>query len=333
MYSYKVDYRTNSADARNSAVIVCLLAMLALPVPVAYAAESPIPITPPGGTDTDQAFLPAPGAYGGFSVVPYNMNNHSYDSTGHVLPDAEGVKLDLRLYIPVFLYVYPFKIFGGSVGSTFVQPVETDDYSVAERFNRDAAGFGDAYTDLFYWTKNVGLVGATPTPASISYGLSVAAGLALIIPDGNYNKNYPINIGNNTWVLDPNVAATYNSGPSWFGDNSQISARAFYGVPFRNSATDYLTGNIFDVDWSLTESFSSLRFGLAGFYQTQITDDSAPGRILVDGNKFSELALGPIVQYFFPRSSVFIKVKYGDTVYHKNFTDEQFLTATIGFKF
>ena len=145
----------------------------------------------------------------------------------------------------------------------------------------------------------------------------------------------PITDSGNALVYDPNVALTYNTGPRLaIQDNTQLSLRAFYAVPQQNPATRYTSGNILDVDWSVTEQFGLFRAGVAGYYQTQITADHAPGGLmLADGNRFTDAGAGPVFEYIFPRAGVFVKAKYQYTFIHRNYVDEQELVLSTGFTF
>ena len=329
--------RACNAEPRSIAVIAacCLMAFTASTPRPALSAESIVPVTPPGSTDVDQAFLPPPGLYGGLVTLPFNQNSSAFDSKGHAVPAAYNAHISLQLYVPLLLYVYPFKLFGGSLGSSFVQPFEHLSYSLGYSPHVSQFGTADAYSDIFYWTKNVGLLGATPGPMPLSYGLSVAGGFALIIPDGGYTTKRALNLGSNAWVLDPNVALTYNTGSKLsFGDNTQLSTRLFYGIPQKNPATHYTSGNIMDVDWSATQQFGALRLGVAGYYQKQLTDDqTGTGVHLPNGNRFTAAGIGPVVEYFIPKWNMFLKAKYTNTFYHKNYVDEQFLVLSAAFKF
>lgn len=302
----------------------------------AYAAESVVPITPPGATDVDQAFLPpAPGFYGGISILPINQNSRAYDSSGNPVPNERNIKLSDPVYAAALVYVYPFTLLGGHLASSWVQPFEHLSYSIGGVSQPAQTGLGNAYSDVVYWTKNLGLAGATPGHLPISYGLSVAAGLAAVVPVGSYNRQNALNLGSDFWTLVPNIAFTYNTGERCsFGDNTQVSTRIFYGIPFENRQTHYTSGNIFDIDWSVTEQFGNLRIGAAGFYQAQVTDDmAADGVSPPGGNRFHQAAAGPVIQYFVPSLGMYVKAKYVYTFYHKNYVNEQLLALTVAFKF
>ncbi|WP_185642786.1 transporter [Burkholderia sp. Bp9140] len=302
----------------------------------ADAAESVVPITQPGSTDTDQAFLPpVSGFYGGVTILPINRNSRNYDSEGNPAPSERNIKLSVPVYAAALVYVYPFTLFGGHLASSWVQPFEHISYSIGGENQTAQTGLGNAYSDVVFWTKSLGLAGATPGHLPISYGLSVAAGLAAIVPDGSYNRQNALNLGSDFWTLVPNIAITYNTGERWsFGDNTQVSTRIFYGIPFENRQTHYTSGNIFDLDWSVTEQFGNLRIGAAGFYQAQVTDDTTGDGVPVPGgNRFHQAAAGPVIQYFVPSLRMYVKAKYVYTFYHKNFVNQQLLALTVAFKF
>lgn len=67
------------ASKLRAGCLALLTLSLLLPAKASRAAESVLPITPPGSTDTDQAVLPPPGLYGAFVNSPYNSVSHGYD--------------------------------------------------------------------------------------------------------------------------------------------------------------------------------------------------------------------------------------------------------------
>ena len=139
----------------------------------ARAAETVLPVTPPGATDIDQALLPpAPGLYGGMVLIPFSNNSNTYDTSGNALPPARSIHLDIELVVPALLYVYPFKLFGGTMATSFIQPLLFQHTSIGTAYSETQNGLGDAYSDVLDWTKNVGLLGATPGRIPLPYGLN-----------------------------------------------------------------------------------------------------------------------------------------------------------------
>jgi hypothetical protein len=242
------------------------------------------------------------------------------------------------------LYVYPWQVFGGSIStslqlsywSLFIGP------NAPPAHYGHAIGLGDVYSDAFYWSKNIGLFGATPGESKhIPYGLTVAGGFAFKAPTGEYDANAPFSVGSNLWILTPNVALTYNTGPSWsLGDSTQLSARLFNSFPLRNSATRYQSGNVVDVDWSISQIFGAWQVGVAGYYAYQYTNDvgtnlvsglKCPGPACIDGNRNGQAAIGPVLQYDFP-NGVVVKAKYSANYWSKNIDTTHYFTLQIGMK-
>jgi hypothetical protein len=318
---------------RSVALTAALATFIALP---AIAEESPIPITPAGGTDLSQAILPPkPGLYGSLIAIPYNENFHIYGYNEKPVPPQSNLTLQIPLTAAAFLYEYPFQIWGGRVASSVVVSFWDLNYQFAGgAIQGHEMGLADTYSDLIYWSKNVGLFGVVPGNLALPYGLNVAAGLGLKLPTGVYNPSNFANIGGNLWVVIPNVALTYVTGPNLsLGDSTEISARLFFGVPFENPATGYSSGEILDIDWSATERFGNFRAGVAGFYQGQLTEDSrASGIPVANGGRFSHAGLGPIVEYRFPDSGLTIKAKYQRQLYDQSFTDTQYFALTLSGK-
>ena len=299
-------------------------------------ARSPFfPSPPPGATDTDQALLPpVPGLYIGLFALPWTSNTNTYNSKGQKLPGFADVHASGEVFGPAFVYVYPFKLFGGGIASSFAQPFMNQNASIGYAKTTTTFGAGDAYSDILSWSKYLGLAGATPGRLPLSYGLTLGSSFSLIIPDGGYDAKNLFKLSSHSWVYDPNFALTYNTGSRLsLGDNTQLSARFFYAIPSRDFTTGYTTGNIVDLDTSITEQFGGFRIGVAASYQAQVTDDHPPSPIpLVNGNKFEDAAAGPIVEYNFP-SGVFVKAKYVYTFYHRNYIDQQVFVVGTGFKF
>ncbi|EJN06815.1 transporter [Phyllobacterium sp. YR531] len=299
------------------------------------AAESFILIQPPGGTDLGQAILPPPGLYGGVTMIPYSRNDHFYDANGHVLPPEQDIILDSPIIAAGLLYVYPFEVFGGSIASSFVLVATDLDYNLPGDIDGNVTGLADAYADVFYWTKNVGLAGVTAGDLPLSYGLNIGIGLGLRIPTGDYDKSATANLGSNVWTPIPNIAVTYVTGPDMsLGDSTELSARIFYGVPFENPDTGYKTGQIFNMDYSAVQRFGSLRVGVAGSYQMQTTGDTPPSDgSIPDRGKTSFASIGPVVDYTFVEQGINIKGKLQFTFSPKNTVDSTVVILSISKKF
>ena len=273
-----------------------------------HAGETAIPITPPGGTDLSQAILPPSGLYGALVSLPFNRSEETFSTTGALVKPS--VKFtNSPIAAAVLAYVYPFQLFGGHFETSLVLPGERlCSHIIAINYNACTSGIADIYSDVFYWSRNLGLFGAKPgNNKRLAYGLNFAAGIAMKAPTGYYDRTQPINVGANSWVAIPNFALTYVTGPnmSLGGDSTEVSARVFYGVPFANPdplgafAAGYTSGNLINTDWSVTERYGPARFGAAGSYETQVSDDTLGGGIrdqAAIGSTFWRSAQSPSIQ-------------------------------------
>ena len=298
-----------------------------------FAAESVLPITPPGGTDIAQALLPPTGLYVGAVSIPYNYNAHSTDAIGNDLPSSAAVRFNIIINGIFALYVYPFRPFGGQLSTSAVLPYQDVHYRGAISSHYD--GFADLYSDVLFYTKNIGQFGAKPGNSPyLQYGLNVGGGLSMIFPTGRYSRTQPISPSANIYNFIPTLAATYVTGPNMsLGDTTEISARAFFGEPLANPATHYKDGNVADVDFSITEGFSRLTVGVAGFYEVQYGSDTPPdGRAIYNNGKFSYMTIGPIAQYVF-KDGTALKAKYSNYVFSRNFPTSNSLVFSIAKQF
>ncbi len=76
-----------------------------------------------------------------------------------------------------------------------------------------------------------------------------------------------------------------------------MSGAAAYSINTRNNATDYQSGDDFDLDWAVGKQFTrAWNVGLVGYEMQQVTGDSGSGAVL-GANEASVWALGPAVSY------------------------------------
>jgi hypothetical protein len=93
------------------------------------------------------------------------------------------------------------------------------------------------------------------------------------LPTGYYDKNVLTNLGTNYATFDPNVAFTWLSKMGF-----ELSVNTGYMLNTENTATQYLSGNQFHVDWTLAQHFTEkFALGIVGYAVAQATPDSGPG--------------------------------------------------------
>jgi len=327
-------------DSRTGFLVLagCLIT-LAFPS-LSFAGETTVTVTPAGGNDVGAALLPPAGLYGALAFVPA-LGSGLHDPNGNEVKGADA-SLQAFTWAGVLQYVYPFEVFGGRVSTLLQVPFSRAHVKIDPVFNESATGFGDLYVDAVNWSRHVG---ASPKPTDnppwsfMPLGLTVSAGLALKIPTGHYDSDRQINEGYNLWIFSPNVGLTYLSPPHGFLGSGpwEISARAYYSILLRNSKTHYRSGQAFDIDWAVAKYvLPQLEVGVAGVYQQQTTADDRPAGYppTVNGNRFGNASIGPVVTYMLPSGLGLIKVKYlFPQFYNANGVVSQLLIVAWGRKF
>lgn len=309
----------------------------------AFAAESVLLPNPTGGTDINQATLPPTGLYGFVAGLPYNASTSYNDQFGNT---SKAQQFNNPTILGGLLFVYPWQVLGGQVASSIILQEHSSCLTLNQTIHScSPGGIGDTYSDFVYWTKNVGLFGVTPGDNPyLKYGLNIGGGLAAKIPTGPYSATEPPGVaagGNNLFVWVPDVAFTYNTGPNWsFFESTQISARFYYAIPNINPATNYQSGQVLDIDFAVTQLWGHTRFGVAGSYVNQLTDDFKNGVVVPAftsasfgsfgiGKKFESLFVGPFFSYTWDNGIQF-KAKYAQIVLNRATVNENVFVFSVG---
>ncbi|MFM0047789.1 SphA family protein [Paraburkholderia sediminicola] len=291
--------------------IVVIFIQLAL-CSLARASEGAYYGGPVGGTDLGNAYLPArTGFYGGI-VAGAGHDSTAYGNDGHALTNVKVS--DTNVYEVGFglLYVYPFKLFGGTLASSVQIPLK---YGHIDLSNDSTyiGGFSDTYSDLLVWSKYIGSIDQNPEASPLPllpYGLTVKLAYSMIFPTGKYNATQIASPGHNDFFYIPNFAFTYLTRPNFLGDGFEISAHVFLDFASRNHQTNYSTGPVGDIDFALTERMGPWQVGLAGYYAKQWEDDVQNGQIVGgNGKKLEALGMGPVVAYTIPAWKTAVKLK------------------------
>jgi hypothetical protein len=86
-----------------------------------------------------------------------------------------------------------------------------------------------------------------------------------------------------------------------------------------NRATNYLTGDLLDLEFAISERIGHFQIGLTGFYAWQAKDDELFGvPIPPDGRRATVLNLGPVLNYDMPEHASSVKAKALFTVITSN---------------
>lgn len=130
------------------------------------------------------------------------------------------------------------------------------------------------------------------------------AAFDLVVPTGSYDAHRALNTGNHYFSFRPIFSVSYLPAPGW-----EVSAKATYTFNFRNTDTDYRSGQLFHFDYSASYAMTpALRVGLNGYYLKQTTDDRQyGGPVNGDGNRAQVVAIGPAARYQFKHASLEVK--------------------------
>ena len=297
-----------------------LLCSMSVPV---LAVEGSSAAGPIGGTDIRSAFLPPPGLYGGLIFVE-GAAWRAFDGAGNRVSALDGLRLRSETAGAAFLYVPDFEFWGGRVGVVAVLSGGDDcGHLFADAPKRCIWGAGDPYVEVA-WSRFFGTLrpsqyaGAFP----IRQGLTIQAAFGAVLPFGEYNvvqaNIQGLNIGNNIWDFAPIVAATYTTQPI-LGEGTEFSARFYWNNYLRNPATQYATGALLDVDFAVTEHSGRWQLGFAGYYATQVADDTINGvRLPPDGHRTTILSIGGVLAYDVAELDMSFKLKALTKIIHDN---------------
>jgi hypothetical protein len=243
-------------------------------------------------------------------ILPPVPGLYVRDDAYHYQGDADRIVFDGRAQLSVdekyladllaVTYVTPFKILGGTyavavvpsfvqmnvkvnVGvSSFKLPIGPFDPTVGP-FDISALG-----TDLAQGDTAIAPLLLGWHSGNFWWNLGVFA----FAPTGQYDKRDLANTSLNHWAEMTRLAGTYYNPETGF----QVTGAAVYSVNWENSATDYTTGNILNLEGSITKNFRALGVGGVGYAMIQTTGDSGSGAKL--GSFESKVyGAGPIVTY------------------------------------
>jgi hypothetical protein len=314
--------------------IVAGAACLVLAQP-AIASEGDVYGGPIGGTDIRNAYLPPPGLYGGVVAIgayAFQLNGDN----GKKNPALHNVDLNLGGVAAGAEYVYTPTFYGGRLATEVQEGYYAPATLSIDHHREYGGGWTDLYSDLLKWSRYLGPMGVTVPPGArkLPYGLTVQAAYSMIFPIGAYRSNVFASSGHNTYFVIPNFAATYLTAPNFAGDGAEISAHLFFDHAFENPTTNYVSGDVVDIDYALSERTGRFQYGLNGYYATQVNNDSKNG-ILVqpDGKHYVAMKIGPIIAYDIPRLGMTVKFKATFPVIIHNAIAGPAAALEVGFKF
>jgi hypothetical protein len=267
--------------------------------------------------------LPPPGLYGGAIALGAGTLDF-VDGAGETIAALEDANLGKQLAGPFLYYVPKLDVLGGSIGIGAILPIGNQcGHLFTGDSSRCTLGVGDAYIEVD-WSRSFGALRRSKYPGAypILQGLTVLAGLGVVIPTGAFSASDPteqaLSIGTNIWDFAPTVAVTYTT-PPMLAEGTEVSAKLFWNQYLENSLTRYSTGDLIDIDFAITEHVGRLQIGVAGFYAFQIEDDRLFGSpVPPDGRRVEILQMGGVLNVDIPEVSTTMRIKALSTVFAAN---------------
>ena len=248
---------------------ICLMTSNAL------ATEGGGGIYPNGAENFLAGAVPPPG----FHVLLYGDQYHSNtlrDNNGDKVPVEFNV--NVQALAPRFIWVTPLKILGGDFALHTIIPLLNVDVEVHGQ--RDTScGLGDI-------TFGPGI--GWHVKEHLHYVLAFDTNS----PTGNYDKTKLANTSRNYFNIEPLAIVTYVQK---MGLNADL--KVMYDFNFKNTATDYTSGQELHADYSVGWGFGNgLVLGLGGYGYQQVTDDRQLGATVAN-NRGRVYAIGPDFKY------------------------------------
>jgi hypothetical protein len=243
---------------------------------------------------------PPPGVYG--VLDNYWATFVQRDAGGN----RTGAKLDALVEVPVVLWQTGYQVFGADLSVAMAQPF---DYT-----NLRVPGTPDLSDNAHWGTYNTLLV-----PIQLSWALPndfhVSGNLTVYIDDASSAPGNPpagggVGSGNGYWTLEPNV------GISWLHDGWNLSMSVHYDYNFKNSKTDYHSGQQIAIDYTVAKTIGKWTLGVGAYQENQLTDDSGAGAAAAgcgnkNGCKVSNYGIGPLVGYQFGGIEIVAEYNHG----------------------
>jgi len=284
-------------------------------VAVSFAAPSHAFNQPPlnlGLTDILDGGPPGPGTYFTEYIQAYRSDKLK-DKDGNAIPG--NPKVANVLSMNQLVHVYNHKILGAHLGADVLLPVVA--ISTSGTFGPAIAGIPPS-GPLNAFTSNPAVLGDLIVGPFLQWFDTKLAGrpfiqrfeLDVVLPTGQYDKNYIANPGSNIWTIEPHYAFTWFLTPQF-----STSWRLMYDISTENDDTKVKPGQVFHLNYSFEyEFFKNFRGALAGYYLSQLSEDETNG-VKGSGTKEQVFAIGPAVHWIVtPNFSMGLKTAWESSV-------------------
>jgi hypothetical protein len=286
-----------------------------------------------GYTDVFAGLLPpVPGVYVRTDLYTYQGDAETVIFNGRV---GFEVEQDLKATVLGMSYVTPWKILGGTYAMAAAPTMVAMDVDVGLEIPAFTGPRGRAFGpfDIDVGDTNLALGDTAFAPIILGWHsgkFNWSTSLFFLAPTGDYSRRQLANTSLNHWALMPQAAATYfDPATGW-----QASGMAVYSMSWENQETDYETGDILNLEGSITKNFGRLGIGVVGYGMIQTTADSGAGARL-GAFKSQVFGAGPILTYTIgePTKPLTVIVKYYKEFEARNTFEGEILDAAFSFKF
>jgi hypothetical protein len=319
---------------RTTCVVSATLGAVCMAGTVSHAAEFGTGPWLKGYTDVFSGLMPpVPGLYIRTDLYNYNGSAGTTIFNGRI-----GVNVDQEMHASLLgmSYVTPWKILGGTYAVAALPTMVAMDVDVGIEIPAFTGPRGGSFGPFNIERGDTNLAPGDTVFAPLMLGwhhgkLNWSTNFYFLAPTGDYSRRQLANTGLNHWAFMPQLAVTYfDPATGW-----QASGMAVYSVSWENPETDYTTGNILNIEGSITKNFGPWGFGAVGYGMIQTTGDSGAGARL-GGFESRVFGVGPILTYTMgagtPTPLTFIG-KYYKEFDSKNTFEGEVWDVAVSFKF
>ena len=183
------------------------------------------------------------------------------------------------------------RILGANWGAEFILPLARVDLDINPVIGDQHTGFGDLFLSplVLQW------------PATELFGRPFwqRLNVNVTVPIGSYRAERLVNIGTNSWRMNPHYAFTWIASDQW-----ELSGRVHYLWNGKNNdpspalrADDIQAGQAVHTNMAVSREIGpGLRLGLSAYHLRQISDDRIDGRS-IPGSREQVVGIGPGLRF------------------------------------
>jgi hypothetical protein len=268
------------------------IASVALAFTAAFSAiAQPTAHYVPGVEGIKGSTLPPPGVYARDYNVFYFANRVNDDNGDEI----SGADPEAFIYanVPRVLWITEQKVLGGFLGFDALLPLQ---YTSLE-----ANTPGGPFEDCDF---GIGDLFAESTLSWHLQQFDFAVAYGVWAPTGCSSPGLTTRPGLGYWTHMLTAAVT------WFPDKGKkwaLSGLSRYEINHEKQDTDITPGHAYTLEWGASYAVKpTIDVGLAGYYQTQVTDDCGGG----SSDKDMVLGVGPEVSFVCPKLGLITSVRY-----------------------